>query len=54
MPNTLPREINEFFDSYRDALNALDGNAVCNELPSISVSPGLQRRPQAGSYCGPL
>jgi ketosteroid isomerase-like protein len=28
MPNTMPREIKEFFESYRDAFNALDGNAV--------------------------
>jgi hypothetical protein len=26
--NTMPREIRHFFETYRDAFNALDGNAV--------------------------
>ena len=28
MPNTMPGEIRAFFENYRDAFNALDGNVV--------------------------
>lgn len=28
MPNTMPREIRAFFEQYRNAFNALDGDAV--------------------------
>ncbi len=28
IPNIMPSEISEFFERYRDAFNALDGNAV--------------------------